>query len=126
MSRKLPEWIGKTDDTPIPTRVKVRIFDKFDGICQGCGNRIIGKLVPNYDHILSIINGGENRENNLQLLCTICHAIKTKIDIKEKALVYRKKAKNLGLKLKRGRSFPGSRNSPWKKMMTGRVVRRDR
>jgi 5-methylcytosine-specific restriction protein A len=122
MSRELPEWIGKTDDTPIPARVRVRIFKK--GRCNNCGLLIHGSLLPAYDHIISLINGGENRESNLQLLCVPCHKAKTNLDVKEKSIVYRKKAKHLGISLRKSRPIPGSRASGLKKGFDGIVRKR--
>jgi len=78
MSRSTPEWIGATDDSAIPARVKVRVFDKLGGCCALCTRRICGTLRPAYDHDVAIINGGRNAESNLQLLCMPCHAGKTK------------------------------------------------
>lgn len=98
MARSVDEWIGKTDDTQIPPRVKIRVFDKHSGHCVVCGTRIGGSLLPAYDHIVPLVNGGENRENNLQLLCVPCHKAKTVQDIKEKALVARKRKNHLGIK----------------------------
>src|SRR6185312_12503433 len=72
------EWIGRTDDEAIPPRVKVRIFQAFDGRCSHCTLLIVGKLRPAYDHTIALINGGENRESNVSLLCMPCHALKTK------------------------------------------------
>ncbi|MCU1464069.1 MAG: hypothetical protein JWO37_4144, partial [Acidimicrobiales bacterium] len=70
MSRAIDkEWIGANDDTAIPPRVKIRIFDKFEGRCGDCTLKIYGKLRPAYDHIVALINGGKNAESNLQLLC---------------------------------------------------------
>lgn len=40
MTRALPEWIGKTPDTAIPARVRVRVFERFGGICQETGRKI--------------------------------------------------------------------------------------
>lgn len=119
MSRQVPEWIGKTDDTPIPARVKVRIFEAANGHCQTCTLLIAGKLLPAYDHVISLINGGGNRESNLQLLCTPCHALKTKKDVAEKSQIYHKRVKALGIKRKRktigGRRFNGEPILPkWK------------
>lgn len=122
--RSVPEWIGKTDDSPIPPRVKLRIFEKALGRCNACGSRIYGGTVPAYDHIIALVNGGQNRESNLQLLCGPCHGAKTGVDIAEKALVYRKKAKHLGIKLKKSRPIPGSRASGLKKGFDGIVKRR--
>lgn len=123
MSRSNPEWIGANDDSDIPARVKVRVFDKFDGRCADCTGTIAGKLRPAYDHRTAIINGGRNAESNLQLLCVPCHALKTKSDVAEKATVYRKRAKHLGVAPK-GRPMPGSKASGLRKRMDGTVERR--
>lgn len=123
MSRSTEEWIGANDDTAIPARVKVRVFDRFHGKCAECGNPISGSLRPAYDHVVAIINGGPNRESNLQLLCVPHHKEKTRSDVAEKKIVYRKRLAHLGLKPK-GRPMPGSRASGLKKHMDGTVTRR--
>lgn len=102
MTRELPEWIGKTDDDPIPPRVKVRVFDKFGGKCGNCTRTIFGNLKAAYDHTIALINDGQNRETNLQLLCAPCHAGKTKSDVALKSTTYRKRAKHLGIELRKG------------------------
>lgn len=111
MSREVPEWIGDNDNQAIPARVKVRVFDRAGGVCAECTLPIVGKLRPAYDHIQALINGGEHRESNLQLLCVPCHQIKTGADVAEKSRVYRKRVKLLGLKRRRtipGRKFDGT------------------
>jgi len=96
MSRELPEWIAEHDNQAIPTRVKVRVFDRAGGRCAACTLAIVGGLRPAYDHIQAFINGGSHRESNLQLLCVPCHALKTKTDVAEKSVIYRKRAKHIG------------------------------
>lgn len=122
MSRELPEWIGSSDDQAIPARVKIRIFDRHGGNCCACTLPIRGKLRPAYDHIQALINGGEHRESNLQLLCVPCHAVKTKADVAEKSVTARKRTKHLGIK--KPSRFPGSRDSKFKKKIDGSVVLR--
>jgi 5-methylcytosine-specific restriction protein A len=95
--RSTEEWIGTSDDQSIPARVKIRVFDAFGGRCAVCTLQIAGKLRPAYDHAIALINGGENRETNLQLLCVPCHALKTKADVAEKSVVARVRAKHLRL-----------------------------
>jgi 5-methylcytosine-specific restriction endonuclease McrA len=112
MSRELPEWIGKNDNEQIPPRVRVRIFERFGGRCNQCGIRIVGKVRPAFDHIIAIINGGSNRESNIQLLCAEpCHGQKTKSDVAAKSISYRKKLKAIGIKkprkITRWRRFSG-------------------
>ena len=99
MTRKTPEWTGKTDDTPAPPRVKARIVLAQDGICAcGCGVKLgtAGEGID-FDHDTALINGGENRESNLRALRRPCHAVKTKADVAEKAKVARVRSKHLGL-----------------------------
>lgn len=97
-ARSLPEWIGQSADTPVPPRVRLRVFDRAGGHCQSCTRKIMGGDKWQADHIKAIINGGENRERNLQLLCGWCHARKTKSDVGEKAATYRKRARDKGIR----------------------------
>ena len=93
MSRAVPEWIGKTDDTSAPSSVRDRISRKSDDCCVRCSRKIGGKLRPEFDHAVPLILGGQNRESNLQLLCNECHGLKTKLDVKIKAKVARVRKK---------------------------------
>lgn len=110
--RSTEEWIGATDDTAIPARVKIRVFDTNGGLCAICTRPIFGGLRPAYDHRVAIVNGGGNRESNLQLLCMPCHTGKTKTDVAEKSVTARVRAKHLGIKkprsITRWRRFDGS------------------
>lgn len=96
MTRSLPLWRGKTDDSPIPDRVKDRIFEKHEGICPTCTR----ELRPGHwqcDHIIPLILGGKHEEANLQPLCTTpCHSAKTALDVKLKAKVARVRKKHHG------------------------------
>lgn len=95
MSRALPEWIGKTDDSAIPDRVKLRVHAKAEGCCSKCG---VETLTGQYDHAISLVLGGQNRESNLQFLCVPCHKAKTRLDVKLKAKVARVRKRHLGIK----------------------------
>jgi 5-methylcytosine-specific restriction enzyme A len=111
--RELPEWIGKNDSDAIPARVRLRVFERYNGKCAECGVRIAGSIRPAIDHIRAIANGGANAESNLQLLCAVpCHAKKTKRDVATKSLSYRKRLKAVGFKRSRTitkwRRFDGS------------------
>lgn len=121
MTRYVPQWEGKDDDTEIPPRVKVRIFDRYGGRCNVCGRAIWGRLLPRYDHITALVNGGRNAEANIQLLCTECHDSKTKSDVAEKSIIYTKRARRM--KLRRVRLIPGSKGSGFRKKMDGTVIR---
>lgn len=106
--RNVPEWIGKTDDTAIPRRVKLRVHAKAEGICATCK---LEASSSQYDHAISLILGGENRESNIQLLCVPCHKAKTKLDVKLKGKVARVRMRHAGIKKPRtilgGKNFRG-------------------
>ncbi|MGM4997820.1 HNH endonuclease [Tardiphaga sp. 538_B7_N1_4] len=102
MSRAVDtEWVAKNDDQAIPPRVKLRIFAAAGGRCEECTNLIVGKLRPEYDHRVALINGGAHAEHNLQLLCSECHKVKTRADVAEKSTMARKRTKAAGIKKKR-------------------------
>ena len=97
--RTRPEWVGKNDDQRAPDHVADRVCRKYDDRCQGpCGLKLGGKLKAQMDHIVALINGGENRESNLQPLCQFCHRLKTKLDVQAKAVTARIRKRSLGLK----------------------------
>lgn len=124
MTRAIPEWIGKTPDTPVPPRVALRVYMKYEGVCQcGCGWRISARDKWQCDHIIALVNGGENRERNLQPLIVAHHKSKTRQDVAIKSKTYRTRLKHLGIKRARS-SFQTNRDAPWKKKMSGEVVRR--
>lgn len=128
--RATPEWIAKHPDQAIPPRVKLRIFERHNGICHISGRRIRPGDCYDFDHIVALCNGGEHRESNLAPALKDKHREKTKEDVAIKATAARKRKKLLGIDKPKGRPVPGSRRSPWKKQYnraTGRfeTVRRD-
>lgn len=117
--RTVTEWIGKTDDEPFPPRVRLRILDRFGRKCANCGNRIVGTFTA--DHIVALINGGQNRESNGQPLCRLCTPVKDAADVAEKSKVAEMRKAEHGLKPK-GRGFyrPPGTEFDWGK---GKYVR---
>jgi 5-methylcytosine-specific restriction enzyme A len=125
VSRSTDEWIGKTDDSAIPLRVKERVARAAHDLCVKCDRKVGAKLRPEFDHVTPLILGGQNRESNIQLLCHECHGAKTKLDVKLKAKVARVHTKlSLGIRANKGRPMPGSRASGLRKRMDGTVERR--
>ena len=95
------EWIGKTPDTAVPPHVQLRVYLRFNGICPKCTRKLV-RGQWQCDHVIALVNGGENRERNLQPLCTSpCHSQKTKADVAEKSRTYRKRAAHVGVTAKR-------------------------
>lgn len=111
MTRSVDEWIGQTDDTRAPPRVRARIFDR-DNSCHLCGQPIQVGQKWDLDHVKALINGGENRENNLRPSHRKCHVEKTARDLAEKAKVVAVRKKHLGITAVKqaipGRGFPKS------------------
>lgn len=122
MSRKTEEWVGKSDDAAPPPRVKLRLLVKHEGRCGNCTARLGPSSPAEFDHIIALADGGENRENNLWPLCRPCHALKTGKEAAERAWVRDQQKKQYGVRKKA--SMPGSRDSKWKRKMDGTVVRR--
>jgi 5-methylcytosine-specific restriction protein A len=113
MSRELPEWIGKSDDSAVPPRVRVRVFQRYGGRCQcGCNRAIRPGEAWDCEDTIALINGGERRESNLKPWLSEHHPKKTAQDVAEKSRVYRKRTKHLGIKkprtMTRWRLFDGS------------------
>lgn len=100
MSRVVKEWIGKTDDTPVPPRVRARVFAAKGGRCHRCTRLIdaAGGEAWTCEHMVALINRGQNRESNLDVTCSWCLPIKNAEDVAEKSRVYRKAAKNIGIR----------------------------
>jgi 5-methylcytosine-specific restriction endonuclease McrA len=98
MSRAVPLWIGASDDTPIPPRVKLRVFEAHNGRCHWTGRKIKPGDQYDFDHIIALCNGGTNSEDNLApILRGKAHKEKTARDVAEKSKIARIKAKHLGL-----------------------------
>lgn len=95
MTRTTDEWIGKSDDTVPPPRVRLRVFDAHGGKCYLCPHKIRAGEYWQLDHVKAIINGGENRESNLKPACRNCCYRKTAKDTAEKSDVADKRKKHL-------------------------------
>lgn len=103
MTRTLPEWIGKSADSAVPPRVRVRIFDRYEGRCQcGCNRKIMAGESWDAEDTIAIINGGERRESNLKPWLREHHKNKTAEDVAIKSRTYRMRAKHIGVERKRG------------------------
>jgi 5-methylcytosine-specific restriction protein A len=123
--RAVKEWIGANDNTPIPERVQVRVFAKFDGVCQcGCTRKIAAGEAWDVDHRVAIINGGANRETNLQPLLRAHHKTKTARDVREKSITYRKRKKHLGIRNAPTIRSRGFAKSPPQRSATRPIERR--
>lgn len=97
MARALPPWIGKTDDSAVPPRVQLRVWDREEGLCHRCRRQIPADDAWIIEHRLAIILGGANAEQNLCLTCSWCKPIKDAEDVAAKAKTAAVRAKHLGI-----------------------------
>lgn len=100
--------------------VKRAAFERAGGKCEDCGMPLM--LVVEYDHATPDYMGGEPTLENCVCLCRICHKSKTARDRPVNDRTRRITDRNIGIR-KRS-TFAGSRDSPWKKKIDGRVVPR--
>lgn len=96
--RTVKEWIGKTDDAKVPPHVKLRVFDKYKGICYLSGRPIRAGETWELEHVQAICNGGEHRESNFAPALSEPHKIKTKQDRALKAKNDSVRKKHLGIR----------------------------
>jgi 5-methylcytosine-specific restriction protein A len=111
MTREVPEWIGRTPDTPVPPRIRRRIYDRCNGVCYLSKRTIRPGEAWELEHKIALCNGGENRESNLAPALVGPHKEKTKADLAEKSKVARVRNKHLGIKPAK-RKIP-QRANPW-------------
>ena len=123
VGRSTEEWIGKTADEPFPPRVRLRILHRYMDRCARCGREVRPGTHFTCDHIIAIINGGQNRETNGQPLCDWCNAAKNASDVTDKRKVANVSKKAYGLKQSRN-PIPGGRRTKWRRRMDGTVERR--
>lgn len=117
--RSVDEWVGANDDTPVPPRVRLRVFERKGGLCHRCTRKIKPGESWTCEHLIAICNGGANRETNLDLTCGWCLPEKNAEDVAIKSEVARVRKRHLGIRKKS--RMPGSRDSPYKLKIGGGV-----
>lgn len=104
------------------TKTKRQALERCKGHCEGCGASLWQKARI-FDHRIPCALGGTNDLENCNVLCTTCDDVKTdKKDIPVIAKAKRNWDKHNGIR-KRS-SFACSRDSKWKKKLSGEVVAR--
>ena len=102
MARSVDEWIGKTADSKIPDRVKLRVREREGDVCYLSGRKITPSDTVEYDHKIALINwageGHGNRESNIFPVIREPHREKTKQDVAQKAKSDRVRKKHLGIR----------------------------
>jgi 5-methylcytosine-specific restriction protein A len=95
--RSVDEWVAKHDDQSIPPRVRLRVFERFGGICQLSQRKILAGDQWDLDHIKALWRGGEHRESNLHPVLRQPHREKSSQEQSEQAKADRVRKKHLGI-----------------------------
>jgi 5-methylcytosine-specific restriction endonuclease McrA len=66
----------------VEQRDRIRFRDK--GLCQSCFRAGLVRQGVEVDHIIARVRGGNDEDENLELLCKRCHDIKTDKDMGRK------------------------------------------
>jgi 5-methylcytosine-specific restriction protein A len=127
MSRSTKEWFGKSDDHRAPGTVRARVFDREKGICHLCSLTIQAPGQKwDLDHVVALINGGENRESNLKPAHRKCHKTKTAADVAEKAKIAAIRGRHIGASAPKSKiqsaGFRGKRERPSKPSLPARQL----
>lgn len=98
MARSVEAWQGRTDDTPVPPRVRLRVWDREEGLCHRCRRQIPVGDAWIIEHRNAIILGGANAEPNLCLTCSWCKPQKDAEDQAAKSKTADVRKKHLGIR----------------------------
>ena len=127
MARKVDEWVGRTDDSELSNEAYARLWRAQKGRCPKCTRFLrVGNITK--EHLVPIWGGGENRESNIQLWCSVpCSSNKTAEEAPRRARADRQLARHLNLRTKKQRycrPLPGTKRSGWKHKLNGQWERR--
>jgi 5-methylcytosine-specific restriction endonuclease McrA len=95
--RSVPLWEGSTPDAAVPTRVRLRIFERDGGRCALSGRKILPGDAWDLDHKKPLHLGGLHREDNLQVVSRDAHREKSARELTAKAKADRIRAKHIGV-----------------------------
>ena len=121
--RSVPDWVGRTPDHMPPPTVRLRIFERFGGVCQITGRKIEVGDRWCLDHVQPLRDGGANVESNLHPVLHAAHLAKTAAENSARAVSNRKRMKHLGIKREPRNKIPGSKGTGLRKRLSGKVVR---
>ena len=99
--RKVPAWIGTTDDAKIPLQVQLRVLVKQHGRCAVTGHKFTPGDAKRLDHIKPLADGGLHGETNLQWILDLEHKAKTAAEAEVRAWVRGVAARHAGLERRR-------------------------
>lgn len=124
MPRMSNWWESANHNASIPARVRLRVFERAMGRCATCERKLSSGDKWDIDHAIALANGGRHHEQNLQLLCDWCHKDKTRADVALKSASYKRRKRHYGVRSNKRPSFQTNRDAPFKRKITGEIVRR--
>ena len=125
--RSVPEWIGKSADSAIPDRVKLRICIREGMRCYLTGRKLrAGEY--DFEHVIPLAmwtgEGHGNRESNIRLAYRPAHREKSKDDRKAQAKSDRVRKKHLGIRKASSFQSRGFEMRPPQNSATRSIVRK--
>lgn len=111
----------------IPPSERVLIFQRAEGRCHICGEKIdAGRESYDIEHVIPLGLGGTEgkMDENLQPAHTSCHKGKTAEDKGQIAKSKRMRQRSMGITRQSASPLPGGRKSKWKRKIDGTVVPR--
>jgi 5-methylcytosine-specific restriction protein A len=103
MTRAVELWIGKTDDSAIPPRVRLRVFERCDGRCHRCNRKLTPADRWSIEHVIALVNGGRHAEDNMAISCEWCKPLKDAEDVAQKAHNSRVRMRHAGVRQNKAR-----------------------
>ena len=101
-----------------------KLFLERGCICGQCKRKLGASDDWIVEHVLALENGGSNDWHNLGITCTRCKPAKDAADHGAAAKSRKSATRFVVSRSMRQSSFPGGRNSKFKKKLNGEVVER--
>lgn len=127
MAFRICEDVGTTTRRKMTPRRALKLWEMHKGVCVLCHQPIAGAREDWFiEHLLALENGGsdEDSSGNLGPAHLWHKAAKDAEDHSLAARAKRQKRALLGIKKRKGPPMMGSRESGWKRTMSGEWVRR--
>jgi 5-methylcytosine-specific restriction endonuclease McrA len=104
---------------------RLALFQKAGGKCCLCGGKIdAAREKWIVEHVRPLWCDGDNSADNVAPAHAKCAAEKTTKEARERGKVRRSALRHMGVKTRKGKPMPGGRDSQWKRLMNGTVVKR--
>lgn len=69
--------------------IKRKVRENVENRCERCGIDFDDEFQGEFHHIISVVHGGDNTEENCSLLCSDCHYLAPDLKGKEDLFLYR-------------------------------------